>query len=73
MPKDRSHSPLDELSGDSLELRVLSGVSKVLVGQRDVADLLEQIMLVLRQNLCFPQGALCLLQDEHLVIVASYG
>ena len=73
MPKDRSHSPLAELSGDSLELRVLSGVSKVLVGQRDVADLLEQIMLVLRQNLCFPQGALCLLQDEHLVIEASYG
>ena len=73
MSQQRIASPLNELSGDSLELRVLSGVSKVLVGQRDVADLLEQIMLVLRQNLCFPQGALCLLQGEELVIEASYG
>ena len=66
-------APLAELSGDSLELRVLSGISKVLVGQREVADLLEQILQVLQQNLAFPQGALCLLQGEDLVIEASYG
>ena len=65
--------PLSELSGDSLELRVLSGITKVLVGQREVADLLEQILQVLQQNLAFPQGALCLLQGEHLSIEASYG
>lgn len=73
MGTDKKLSPLNELSGDSLELRVLSGISKVLVGRREVADLLEQIMLVLRQNLCFPQGSLCLLQGEKLVIEASYG
>ena len=68
-----AHSPLDELSGDSLELRVLSGISKVLVGQREVGDLLEKILQVLQQNLAFPQGALCLLQGEDLTIEASYG
>ena len=73
MPGRSSHDPLAELSGDSLELRVLSGVSKVLVGQREVADLLEQILQVLQQNLAFPQGALCLLQGEDLTIEASYG
>ena len=66
-------APLAELSGNSLELRVLSGISKVLVGQREVADLLEQILQVLQQNLAFPQGALCLLQGEYLSIEASYG
>lgn len=73
MAEKRLPDPLAELSGDSLELRVLSGVSKVLVGQREVADLLEQILQVLQQNLAFPQGALCLLQGEALVIEASYG
>ena len=68
-----SHDPLAELSGDSLEMRVLSGVSKVLVGQREVADLLEQILQVLQHNLRFPQGALCLLQGDNLTIEASYG
>ena len=73
MASPRQHDPLTELSGDSLELRVLSGISKVLVGQREVADLLEQILQVLQQNLAFPQGALCLLQGEDLIIEASYG
>ena len=73
MPAHATPPALTELSGDSLELRVLSGVSKVLVGQREVADLLEQILQVLQQNLLFTQGALCLLQGEDLVIEASYG
>lgn len=73
MARTTQHSPLAELSGDSLELRVLSGISKVLVGQREVGDLLEHILQVLQQNLAFPQGALCLLQGELLVIEASYG
>ena len=73
MPSRPSSDPLAELSGDSLELRVLSGVSKVLVSQREVGDLLEQILQVLENNLHFPQGALCLLQGDNLVIEASYG
>lgn len=73
MHRSTPHNPLEELSGDSLELRVLSGISKVLVGQREVADLLEQILQVLQQNLAFPQGALCLLQGDNLNIEASYG
>ena len=65
--------PLAELSGNSLELRVLSGILKVLIRQRDEADLLEQILQVLQQNLVFQQGALCLLRGDDLVIEASYG
>ena len=68
-----SHSRLSELAGDSLELRVLSGISRVLVGQREVAGLLEHILQVLEDNLGFRQGALCLLQEDQLVIEASYG
>ncbi len=73
MQRDSSQSPLSGLSGDSLELQVLSGVSKVLVGQREVGGLLEQILQVLQDKLRFSQGALCLLQGEELVIEASYG
>ena len=68
-----SGNRLSELVGDSLELRVLSGISRVLVGQREVADLLEHILQVLEQNLGFSQGALCLLHNDELVIEASYG
>lgn len=68
-----SRSLLSGLSGDSLELRVLSGISRVLVGQREVTGLLEHILQVLQENLGFSQGALCLLQGEVLVIEATYG
>ena len=71
--RQNAHDPLSELSGDSLELRVLSGMSKVLVRQREVENLLTEILQVLQQNLAFPQGALCLLQGNDLAIVASYG
>ena len=73
--KSRTASPslLRELAGDSLELRVLSDISRVLVGQREVAGLLEHIFQVLEDRLGFRQGALCLLQGEQLVIEASYG
>ena len=72
---DEAHpgSVLSGLSGDSLELRVLSGISRVLVGQREVAGLLEQILQVMEQNLAFSQGALCLVQEEQLVLEASCG
>ncbi len=73
MQDEQTQAPLSELSGDSLELRVLSGVSKVLVGQREVGGLLEQILRILREKLMFSQGALCLLQGDELVIEASYG
>ncbi len=66
-------SILAGLSGDSLELRVLSGISRVLVGQREVAGLLQHILQVMEQNLAFTQGALCLVQGEQLVIEASCG
>jgi len=71
-----AHSPktiLSALSGDSLELQVLSGISRVLVGQREVAGLLEHILQVLEEKLGFSQGALCLLQDDILMIEASFG
>lgn len=61
------------LAGDSLELRILSGISRVLVGQREVAGLLEHILLVLEEQLGFSQGSLCLLHGSVLVIEASYG
>lgn len=64
---------LSALAGDSLELRVLSGLSRVLVGQREVTDLLGHILSVLQTNLGFYQGALCLLQGDVLVIEASHG
>ena len=64
---------LSDLAGDSLELRVLSGISRVLVGQREVGGLLEHILQVLEQSLGISQGALCLLQGDKLIIEASYG
>ncbi len=64
---------LAALSGDSLELRVLSGISRVLVGQREVSGLLEHILSVMEGKLGFSQGALCLVQGDRLVIEASYG
>lgn len=71
--REESKHLLNGLAGDSLELRVLSGISRVLVGQREVAGLLEHILSVLQQNLGFSQGALCLLQNDVLNIEASYG
>lgn len=68
-----SGNRLGGLVGDSLELQVLSGISRVLVGQREVAGLLEHILQVLEANLGFSQGALCLLQGDELEIEASYG
>ena len=69
------HNPplLSGLVGDSLEFRVISGISRVLVGQRELAGLLEHILQTLEQNLGFSQGALCLLQGDELIIEASYG
>ncbi|MGN0829380.1 MAG: sigma 54-interacting transcriptional regulator [Akkermansia sp.] len=64
---------LSGLVGDSLEFRVISGISRVLVGQRELAGLLEHILQTLEQNLGFSQGALCLLQGDELIIEASYG
>ncbi|MGN0868881.1 MAG: sigma 54-interacting transcriptional regulator [Akkermansia sp.] len=64
---------LSGLVGDSLEFRVISGISRVLVGQRELAGLLEHILQTLEQNLGFSQGALCLLQGDELSIEASYG
>lgn len=64
---------LADLAGDSLELRVLSGISRALVEQREVAGLLEHILQVLEDNLGMRQGALCLRQGDQLVIEASYG
>lgn len=62
-----------ELAGDSLELRVLSSLSKVLVTQRDVPELLEEVMGVLQSRLGFVRGALSLLRGSEFVIDASYG
>lgn len=62
-----------ELAGDSLELRVLSGLSRVLITQRDVTELLEEVLHVLQGNLGFVHGALSLLRGDELVIEASYG
>lgn len=73
MNESSSRQFLSGLTGDSLELRVLSGISRVLVGQREVAGLLEHILQVLEENLGFSQGALCLLQNDILMIEASYG
>lgn len=73
MMAEENKSRLADLVGDSLELRVLSGISRVLVGQREVAGLLEHILQVLEENLGFSQGALCLLQGDALIIEASYG
>ena len=69
----QSPPPLSGLVGDSLEFRVISGISRVLVGQRELAGLLEHILQTLEQNLGFSQGALCLLQGDELIIEASYG
>lgn len=73
MSSEDARSRLTALAGDSLELRVLSGISRVLVGQREVGGLLEHILQVLEANLGITQGALCLLQGDVLVIEASYG
>lgn len=64
---------LSDLAGESLELRILTSLSRVLVSQRDVSHLLEQIITQLQQHLGFNQGALCLLHDNKLVIESSYG
>ncbi len=64
---------LSGLGGDSLELRVLSGVARVLVGQREVAGLLEHILRAMEQELAFPQAAHCLVQGGRLVLEASRG
>ena len=69
------HQPeqLMGLVGDSLELRVFSGISRVLVGQREMDSLLTSIMQVLYTQLGFSQAALCLLQGDALVTQASHG
>lgn len=73
MAVGNSENMLAGLTGDSLELRVLSGISRVMVGQREITGLLEHILLVLEEKLGFSQGSLCLLQGDILVIEASYG
>lgn len=65
--------PLANLAGNSLELQVLSGISRALVEQREVAGLLEHILQVLEDNLGMNQGSLCLRQGDQLIIEASYG
>ncbi len=62
-----------ELAGDSLEFRVLSSLSRVLVTQRDVTELLEEVLRVLQGKLGFLHGALSLLRGAEFVIEASYG
>lgn len=63
----------EELAGDSLELRVLSSISKVLVKRRDVGELLEEALTILQEQLGFVRGALSLLRGDSLVVEASYG
>ncbi len=72
-----SQSPLrdklDDLSGDSLELRVLSDISRILVGEQEVMGLLAKTMRILQEKLGFVQGVLCLRHSDKLMIEASYG
>ncbi len=69
----QARQKLSSLAGESLELRILSALSRILVTHRDMAHLLEQIITQLQQHLGFTQGALCLLHDSQLIIEASYG
>ncbi|MFI3243869.1 MAG: sigma 54-interacting transcriptional regulator [Akkermansia sp.] len=70
---EQARLKLSSLAGESLELRILSSMSRILVTHRDMAHLLEQIITQLQSHLGFTQGALCLLHDNKLVIEASYG
>ncbi len=70
---ERARLKLSSLAGESLELRILSSLSRILVTHRDMAHLLEQIITQLQDHLGFAQGAICLLHDNKLVIEASYG
>jgi len=73
MSDETAPHSLQGLAGESIELLILSKLSRILIEQLEVSELLTRVIKLLQEHLGFKQSALSLRSDQRLIIEASYG